>query len=84
MSAIMSVEDTVIAAIRRILKRQGFPETEVALDSKLYGEGIGLDSMSVAELSAALEKTYGKDPYTSGEDPQSVRDIVEFYERSAA
>ena len=80
----MNVVDTIIAAIVRILKHQGLEEVEVSADSKLYDGGIGLDSMSVAELSAVLEKTYGKDPYTSGEDPQSVGDIVDFYERTGA
>ena len=36
--------------------------------------------MCVAELSAVLEKKYGQDPYTSGLLPETVRDLVEFYE----
>ncbi len=80
----MSVESTVIAAIKRILEHQGLAEVEVVACSELYDDGIGLDSMCVAELSAVLEKAYGNDPYTSGEEPQSVQDIVDFYERGHA
>ena len=80
----MSVESTVIAAIKRILEHQGLAEVEVVASAELYDDGIGLDSMCVAELSAVLEKTYGKDPYTSGEEPQSVQDIVDFYESGNA
>lgn len=75
----MTVESKVIELIQLILKHQGLAEVEVTLDSALYDEGIGLDSLAVAELSAVLEKTYGKDPYTSGVLPNTVADIIAFY-----
>lgn len=75
----LSTEAEIIAIIQEILKHQAFPETEVTADSPLYDEGVGLDSLCVAELSAILEKRYGKDPYTSGVMPQSVGDIISFY-----
>lgn len=80
----MTIEETVIAMIKRIIKHQALEEAEVVASSELYDNGIGLDSMCVAELSAVLEKTYGTDPYTSGELPQTVQDIVDFYEPSRA
>lgn len=75
----MSRESEIIDMIKTILKNQAMPETDVALSSELYDEGIGLDSLCVAELSAMLEKAYGSDPYTSKVMPRTVSDIVSFY-----
>ncbi|MFK7978134.1 MAG: acyl carrier protein [Halioglobus sp.] len=75
----MTTEAKIIDIIQEILKHQAFPETVVTIDSPLYDDGVGLDSLCVAELSATLEKHFGKDPYTSGTMPQTVSDIVAFY-----
>lgn len=75
----MTTENDIIEIIRTIRKHQGFPDEPIELDSALYDDGIGLDSLCVAELSAMLEKAYGKDPYTSKVLPQTVGDIVKFY-----
>ncbi|MEP1471061.1 MAG: hypothetical protein ABJK25_08830 [Halieaceae bacterium] len=75
----MTIDDEVKEIIVTIRKHQGFRDDPFDLDTLLYDEGLGLDSLCVAELSAMLEKKYGKDPYTSGSLPQTVRDIVEFY-----
>lgn len=75
----MTTEAKIIEIIQDILKHQALPETEVTADSALYDDGVGLDSLCVAELSATLEKHYGKDPYTSGAMPQTVGDIIAFY-----
>jgi acyl carrier protein len=32
---------------------------EIAPDAPLYGEGLGLDSIDILELSLAISKTYG-------------------------
>ncbi|WP_101756530.1 phosphopantetheine-binding protein [Oceanicoccus sp. KOV_DT_Chl] len=76
----MSTENKIIEIITVILKHQGLPEIVVSAESPLYDDGIGLDSLCVAELSAQLEKNYGKDPYTSGVLPQTVADIISFYD----
>jgi len=75
----LSKENEVIEMIKSILEHQGFPDTEVELSSGLYDDGIGLDSLCVAELSSMLEKAYGTDPYTSKVLPLTVNDILEFY-----
>jgi acyl carrier protein len=75
----MTIESEVSSIIKTILKHQGLPDANLELSSQLYEDGIGLDSLCVAELSTMLEKTYGKDPYTAGQLPQTVSDIVNFY-----
>ena len=53
---------------------------ELELDTPLYADGVGLDSLEAAELSALLEDEVGSDPFTSDEMPQTLRDILAFYE----
>jgi acyl carrier protein len=46
----------------------------------LWGDGLGLDSLEAAELSAMLEDEFGSDPFSAGGDlPETVGDIVLFY-----
>lgn len=75
----MNYESEVIAVIKTVLKYKGLPDANVQLSSALYDGGLGLDSLSAAELSVALEKALGKDPYSNGEFPQTVAEIVRYY-----
>jgi len=50
-------------------------------ETPLYGDGLGLDSLEAAELSAVLEDEFGTDPFSAGgEMPETVGEIVAFYE----
>jgi acyl carrier protein len=71
----------VEGAIRSFLKRSKKRNTGIQLDTSLYSEGLGLDSLETAELSAVLEDELGNDPFTNGEMPETVGDIVEFYDK---
>ncbi len=75
----MSLQTEIIEIISTIITNQRLAKVEVLPASNLYDDGLGLDSLCVAELSATLEKKYGKDPYTSGVLPQTILDIVDFY-----
>jgi acyl carrier protein len=73
-----SVEDTINSFLARAKKRN----KGIKLDTSLYAEGIGLDSLETAELSAVLEDELGSDPFSDGgELPQTVGDIVDFYDK---
>ena len=78
----MNAEAEIISIIKTVLKHKGLPDADVQLSSLLYDGGLGLDSLSAAELSVALEKAFGTEPYTSGQLPQTVGDIAEFYSAS--
>ena len=71
-------EKTIIATIQSLLERRGDGNIEVKGSSTL-SEELGLDSLELAELSAALEDDLGKDPYTEGLLPETVDEIVAFY-----
>lgn len=74
------VEDTIKGFLSRAKKR----DKGIELDTSLYSEGIGLDSLETAELSAVLEDELGSDPFTNGEVPQTIGDIVDFYDKPAS
>jgi acyl carrier protein len=48
----------------------------------LHAEGVGLDSLQVAELSAILEDAFGTDPYSAGLMPQTMAEIIGFYDQA--
>ncbi len=48
-------------------------------DTRLYADGAELDSLETAELSATLEDVHGSDPYSIGEMPQTLGEILAFY-----
>ena len=70
--------------IRTFLDRANKPADELAPDTSLYADGLGLDSLETAELSATLEDEHGSDPFSSGPMPQTVGDILSFYAVSSA
>jgi acyl carrier protein len=70
------VEGTVRSFLTRTKKRN----RSIQLDTSLYSEGLGLDSLETAELSAVLEDELGSDPFTNGEMPRTIGDLVDFYE----
>lgn len=48
-------------------------------DMPLYADGVGLDSLETAELSAVLEDDHGTDPFSTGTMPQTLTEIQAFY-----
>ena len=54
-------------------------DPEVGLDVPIFGEGLGLDSLETAELSATLEDEIGTDPFSAGLMPETIREILDFY-----
>jgi acyl carrier protein len=74
-------QDEVVSTVKGLLGRLKKKDQGIDLDTSLYAEGIGLDSLETAELSAALEDELGDDPFTNGEAlPETIGDIVSFYE----
>lgn len=73
-------EDKVRAVISEFLLRADKGGGGWTDDSGLWGDGLGLDSLEAAELSAMLEDEFGTDPFSTGADlPERVRDVVAFY-----
>lgn len=74
-------QSTALAVISQFLKRANKAQDGLTDDTGLWGDGLGLDSLEAAELSAMLEDEFGSDPFTSeAEMPERVGDILAFYE----
>lgn len=73
-------EATVRRTLRSLLKRREKREIEFDRNADLY-EDLGLDSLEVAEFSATLEDDLGADPYSLGETPRTVGEVLDFYDR---
>ena len=71
-------EKTIHDTIRTLLERRGATGVEVTPSSRLTAD-LELDSLVLAELSAALEDDLGRDPYSEGIVPETVNELVGFY-----
>jgi acyl carrier protein len=74
----------VLSIISEFLERLEKGHGELTEDTPLYADGLGLDSVEAAELSAILEDEFGTDPFSAGEVPEKVADIVAFYETASS
>ena len=78
----MSAEQTKAReVISQFLSRAGKGRDPLTDDIALYGDGLELDSLEVAELSAMLEDELGSDPFSADdtEMPETVGQILAFY-----
>ena len=73
------MQDSIVALIQALLERSDKGDITVAMDTPIHGEGLGLDSLETAELSAILEDEFGTDPFGAGLMPETVAEIVAFY-----
>jgi acyl carrier protein len=77
---VTSDQDKAHAVISEFLQRAGKGSDRWTDETGLWGDGLGLDSLEAAELSAMLEDEFGSDPFSAGGDlPERVGDIVAFY-----
>ncbi|KRC53893.1 MULTISPECIES: phosphopantetheine-binding protein [unclassified Nocardioides] len=79
------VETRIVAIVTELLERSDREDLTVTLESRLHGDdGLGLDSLQTAELSAILEDELGTDPFGAGLLPETVGEVVAFYADQAA
>jgi acyl carrier protein len=80
----MADRERVESAIKGFLRRAKKQDDGLTPETSLFAGGIGLDSLGAAELSAVLEDELGSDPFSNGEMPQTVGEILDFYDESNA
>lgn len=79
------IEPRIVTIVSELLERSDREETTVSLAATLHGDdGLALDSLETAELSAILEDEFGTDPFGAGLLPETVADIVAFYADATA
>lgn len=73
--------ESILALIGEFLVRASKPHDDLAAQTSLWADGLELDSLEAAELSAMLEDAYGTDPFSAGATmPATVADVLAFYE----
>jgi acyl carrier protein len=79
----MPEQADIVGVIKECMRRANLPDRPIERETGLYTEGIGFDSLATAELSAVLEDEFGTDPFLEADLPQTVGDILDFYERAS-
>jgi acyl carrier protein len=74
-----AIRDTLSSFLARVEKSAEFDRS-----TPLFTDGLGLDSLETAELSAVLEDEFGTDAFAGDTMPQTVGDIVAFYDAATA
>jgi acyl carrier protein len=72
-------EAIIIETINTLLARRGASGLEITPEAKLTAD-LGMDSLELAELSAVLEDEIGRDPYSEGIVPETVGELIGYYE----
>lgn len=76
----MPEQADIVGVIKECMRRASLPGRPIDRETRLYADGIGFDSLATAELSALLEDEFGSDPFLEADLPQTVGDILDFYE----
>jgi acyl carrier protein len=76
---------TVMTIISDFLERLQKEHGALTAETPLYADGLGLDSVEAAELSATLEDELGSDPFSEGDEPpETIGDILTYYETASS
>ena len=78
-SSLSQAETTIRSLVEMLLERRGVKPIDIPPDTRL-AEDLEMDSLELAELSAALEDEFGRDPYTEGIVPETLGELVAFYD----
>ena len=74
-----STEDIIVGIIVELIHRRGEGQVTVGPETSLLSE-LEMDSLELAELSTALADDVGPDPFSEGLFPDTVAELVAFYE----
>lgn len=73
-----NAEAAVLTNLRQILARKQKSHLSLDRTTNLFAD-LEMDSLDIAELSAALEDDLGADPYSAGKTPHTAGEIIDFY-----
>lgn len=75
-----TIKKLVIDVIEKILEQKNESDKfDNINEEQSFNNDLGFDSLDLAQLSAMLEESFGKDPYSAGKIPLSVEEVVSFY-----
>lgn len=73
-------ETIIRETIQTLLDQRGAGGKDITRESKLTAD-LGLDSLELAELSAVLEDEIGHDPFSEGIVPETVGELIGYYDQ---
>jgi acyl carrier protein len=73
-----SPEVTILETIQELVKRRGGDAGIVRPESNLLGD-LEMDSLEIAELAGVLADELGSEPFSEGDFPETVAELVAFY-----
>jgi acyl carrier protein len=77
------MEERIVNQVLKIFTDRGVAKSsaDIPVDVPLYGAGgVGLDSLDMAVFSSLLEQEFGTDPFSHGQFPRTVAEVVRFYD----
>lgn len=75
-----TIKERVIDIIEKILEQKDESDKfDIANEKQSFNNDLGFDSLDLAQLSAMLEESFGKDPYSAGKIPFTIEEVVSFY-----
>ncbi|HET9501169.1 MAG TPA: phosphopantetheine-binding protein [Marmoricola sp.] len=80
----MSTRREQADSILRAFLSRADKDATVPPQTSLYADGLGLDSLELAELSAMLEDALGSDPFSEGLMPETVGEMLDYFEVAEA
>jgi len=84
-TSVATDQDKAREIISRFLRQADKGRDSLTDDLGLYGEGLELDSLEIAELSAVLEDEFGSDPFSAdGDMPETIGAVLAFYAPASA
>lgn len=70
----------ILTMLQEQLGRRGTNAVTVSPQARLM-EDLEMDSLEMAELSAELEDKIGRDPFSQGIIPDTVAELIAFYDQ---
>jgi acyl carrier protein len=78
---VSSDEAQVRDVITKCIAQMNKSTDDLSDETGLFGDGLELDSLEIAELSATLEDELGTDPFSGGDSqPQTIGEVLAFYQ----
>jgi acyl carrier protein len=75
----VDAENLIVATIEDLIQRRKADAIVVGPASNLLAD-LAMESLELAELAAVLDDELGRDPFSEGIFPESVAELVAFYD----
>ena len=75
----LNIEENVVSALKEVLAQKQESKKFKNSENLAFSKDLGFNSLDLAQFSALLEDIFGIDPYSEGEIPQTLKEVIDFY-----